>query len=133
MRLSKRELDIMNVFWEKNAPLIASEIAAGGEGFSISTVQTALKNLQKAGYIKQSDIVYSGNVLTRQYTAVKEPSDYLQDEINALTPKSRKKIQSSMPFTLYSALLNGEIPDEKVLDDLEKIIAEKRAELRRGK
>lgn len=133
MRLSKRELDIMNVFWEKNTPLIASEIAAVGKGFSISTVQTALKNLLKAGYIKQSNIVYSGNVLTRQYTAIKCPADYLQDEIGALTPKSRKKLQNDMPFVLYSALLNGEVPDEKILDDLENIIAEKRAELKRGK
>lgn len=125
-RISNRELDIMNIFWEKGEPLIASEIVSFNPQLSISTVQTALRSLVKKNYLKVADIVYSGKVLTRKYEVVKSPNDYLMDEIQF--PLLKK---NTFSMNAISALLNGEKPEKDILEELEIMIAERKRSLER--
>ena len=125
-RISNRELDIMNIFWEKGEPLIASEIVSFNPQLSISTVQTALRSLVKKNYLKVADIVYSGKVLTRKYEVVKSPNDYLMDEIQF--PLLKK---NTFYMNAISALLNGEKPEKDILEELEIMIAERKRSLER--
>ena len=50
--MSKRELDIMNVLWESEDSLIASEIPGIKPEISLNTVQSVLRKLLKRQYIR---------------------------------------------------------------------------------
>lgn len=129
-RIGNRELDIMQVFWAAGEPLIASEIVLANAELRISTVQASLKKLIEKGYIKVSDIVYSGKVLTRRYEAIKSQNDYIMDEINEVLPSFNKGIFS---MNVFSALLNGEQNEKEILDQLEDIVDKRKRALKRGR
>ena len=74
--LSKRELDVMNVLWAEDKPLIASEIPERQPELSINTVQSVLKKLLQRGFIEVAQIVQSGTVLSRSYVPVITPEEY---------------------------------------------------------
>ena len=46
-KLTSREVDIMNILWENEKPLIASEIADARPDLTINTVQAVLRKLLK--------------------------------------------------------------------------------------
>lgn len=61
--LKKRQLEVMDVLWEADEPMIASEIVKAREDLNVNTVQAALRSLVKKNYIEVADIVYSGTVV----------------------------------------------------------------------
>ncbi len=65
--LTGRERDILNILWNSDKGLIASEIVKSREDLTINTVQAILKKLLKRNLIKIDQIVYSGTVLSRSY------------------------------------------------------------------
>ncbi|MDO5423899.1 MAG: BlaI/MecI/CopY family transcriptional regulator [Eubacteriales bacterium] len=118
--LSNRELDIMNTFWDSDKPLIASEIVQINSELSINTVQATLKKLLNKSYIKISDIVYSGTVLTRSYEALVTRDTYMVNQIRA---------NQVSTLGLVSQLIQEE-EDPEVLEKLAKLIREKQDALR---
>lgn len=66
-KLTSREIDILNILWENEKPLIASEIADARSDLTINTVQAVLRKLLKYQLVEVADIVYSGTVLSRSY------------------------------------------------------------------
>ena len=46
-KLTSREIDILNILWENEKPLIASEIADARSDLTINTVQAVLRKLLK--------------------------------------------------------------------------------------
>ena len=54
--MSKRELDIMNVLWESEDSLIASEIPGIKPEISLNTVQSVLRKLLKKKLVKITKI-----------------------------------------------------------------------------
>ena len=67
LKLTGREMDIMNILWNSQKPLIASEIAEYRSDLTINTVQAVIRKLLKYQLIEVADIVYSGTVLSRSY------------------------------------------------------------------
>lgn len=63
-KLTSREVDIMNILWASEKPLIASEIADSRPDLTVNTVQAVLRKLLKYQLIEVADIVYSGTVLS---------------------------------------------------------------------
>ena len=61
-KLTSREIDILNILWENEKPLIASEIADARSDLTINTVQAVLRKLLKYQLVEVADIVYSGTV-----------------------------------------------------------------------
>lgn len=116
IKLSGRELDIMNVLWEAQKPLIAKDIVFRSN-LSINTVQCALKGLLKKNYIKVAEIVYSGTVLTRSYEPVFTAEDYT---VNLITKRICKHISSE---GIMAALLKQE-EDEQIIEKLEALLQE---------
>ena len=45
--LTDREMDILNILWSSESPLIASEIANSDPSLTINTIQVVLRNLLK--------------------------------------------------------------------------------------
>ncbi|MEG0191123.1 MAG: BlaI/MecI/CopY family transcriptional regulator [Lachnospiraceae bacterium] len=122
-KLSDRQLEIMQLMWEENRPLIASEIVEIKDDLNINTVQASLRSLIKKGYITMAGIVYSGTVLCRTYSACVTKQDYLGvvcDNIGKFTDSG----------TLMASLIEKETSDE-LLDELEKMLAKRKKELKR--
>ena len=66
-RLTNREMDILNILWSAEEPLVASEIAKRDETLTINTVQATMRIMLKQGLVEVGDIVYSGTVLSRSF------------------------------------------------------------------
>ncbi|MDC7291833.1 BlaI/MecI/CopY family transcriptional regulator [Blautia schinkii] len=117
--LSSRQFEIMNILWESDEPMVASQILAMDKNLNINTVQSVLRSLSKKKFIELADIVYSGTVLARSYRPVISKGEYLQSLCN----------ESSGSNSALAALVNQE-KDIKVLEELEKLIADAKERLK---
>ncbi len=120
-KLTKRQLEIMKILWNSPKPMIASDIEKCNPTLNINTVQACLRILVKNNIIEIADIVYSGTVLTRSYIPVLTKEDYLLDTF--------EDVFGSSSNTLLASLINTRT-DPKELDELENMIARKRAEIK---
>lgn len=118
IKLSGRELDIMNVLWEAEKPLIAKDIVGRNTNLSINTVQGVLKGLLKKNYIRVAEIVYSGTVLTRSCEPVLTAEDYT---VNLITKGIYKHMSSE---GIMAALLKQEEGEEQIIEKLEALLQE---------
>lgn len=121
-KLTSREVDVLNVLWDARKPVIASDIVNRDKALSINTVQTALRELLKKGYVEVADIVYSGTVLCRSY----KPTDLAIELTKQNFASQYKKIRKSIsPSMLFAALLDDEENEDELIQALESIIKEK--------
>ncbi len=75
--LTGREKDILEIMWNANKGMTASEIAkAGGDVFTINTAQAVIKKLLNRDLIKVDEIVHSGTVLCRSYVPVYTEAEF---------------------------------------------------------
>ena len=65
--MTGRERDILQILWDSNKPMIASEFHKVRDDLTINTVQAVLKTLLKREFIQVAEIKYSGTVLSRSY------------------------------------------------------------------
>ena len=78
-KITNKQLEVMQVLWNTDRSLTASEIADADEALNINTVQVCIRQLLKKEYIKVADIVYSGTVLCRCYSPVIQKQDYVAE------------------------------------------------------
>ncbi len=127
--LSKRELDVMKIFWQSGKPLTASEIV-NISNISISTVHTVLNKLQSKNAIEVDEIIFSGKVLCRSYRPTISAKNY---DMRKIVASFKSIIHTDISTSHFvSALLGQEKDTQKVLnelDDLEQMIKEKKKEL----
>lgn len=128
IKLSGRELDVMNVLWEAGKPLTARNITEYNHMLSINTVSAVLKSLLKKGYIQVSEIVYSGTVLTRSYLPVLDANEYLISQLPKSTTGSGISAEG-----IIAALLRQEDADDKTIEKLEYLLKEYEQKLKIGK
>ena len=118
-RLTNKQLEVMEVLWDADEPLKASDIVDRNKNININTAQAALKTLLKYNYVRVADIVYSGTVLCRCFAPAIDEREYLSSVLST----------NSRGLSVISALIN-ETADEEMLDELQKMIDDKRAEIR---
>lgn len=123
IKLSGRELDVMNVLWESDKPLTAKEIAERNSSLSINTVRMVVKGLQNREIIKVSSIVYSGTVLTQSYEPVLDAQEYM---INQVTEAVKGKISH---VQVMAALLQREENEMETIEQLEAMLKKRREEI----
>ncbi|WP_297567089.1 BlaI/MecI/CopY family transcriptional regulator [uncultured Faecalibaculum sp.] len=83
--MTKKESQIMDVFWSRGHPMIASEIAEQIEEMSIYSVQQVLTRLLKENMIQVSGIAHNRNAIARQYLPVMNEAEYLASIANSRT------------------------------------------------
>lgn len=118
-KLTNKELDVLRVLWDAEDPLLASEIYKIDPSLNSNTVQAALRNLTKKGYIKVADIVYSGTVLSRRYTPIVTQPEYVKMFFPA-TPEEK--------LTFMEGFIK-DIEDLDELNSVQKLLDRKKAEL----
>lgn len=120
-KLSDRQLEIMEIMWEENRPMIASEIVSRGKDLNINTVQASLRSLMKKEYIVMPEVVYSGTVLSRSYKPCVSKERYIAEMCKGIEK-----------YAESGALLASFIEKEdsmEVLDELERMIQERKSKL----
>lgn len=126
-KLTRRELDVLNILWESSKPITAKEIVELNPSLSINTVQAVLKHLLKKEYIKVGDIVYSGTVLARGYSAVLDVNEYMAEQLMQGISSKRLSVEGIM-----AALLRYDQNDEKTIEKLEELLKQHRDRIRKG-
>lgn len=119
-KLTNKELDVLRVLWDAEDPLLASEIYKIDPSLNSNTVQAALRNLTKKGYIKVADIVYSGTVLSRRYTPIVTQPEYVKMFFPA-TPEEK--------LTFMEGFIK-DIEDLDELNSVQKLLDRKKADPR---
>ena len=125
--LTGREKDILNILWNSEKGLIASEIVKEQEGLTINTVQAILKKLLRRNLIKVDQIVYSGTVLSRSYVPTLTEAEFETKLIeNRLMGLKRFQI-SPVKFVLgFLGNAGEELSDEETKELLAKINKQKK-------
>ena len=127
-KITNRELEIMQLLWHADHPLIASEIAAMKPDLTVNTVQSVLRNLLKHKYIEVAKIVYSDTVLTRSYRSLITEQDFGIDQVISDFHSFRGLSVSH----LVASLLNEPVSSSEI-DELEEVIRKQRALLQESK
>ncbi len=122
--LSPRQLEVMEILWNAEKGMTASEIVNASKGLQINTVQASLRSLISKKYIEVGQIVYSGTVLSRSYIPMVTREEYLKFSCQKLTELS------SSSLVMASFIGNAENTD--VLDELEAMIQKRKRELEEG-
>lgn len=120
LKLSNKEMDVMLVFWNTDEALASSDIPKIESALNINTVRVAIKNLLKKSVIEVADIAQRGTVLTRTYRPTISFEDYLSGQLQHMNFNS---------LNLMSTLVRQET-DHENLDELEKIIQERRRSIK---
>lgn len=120
-KISERERDVMVTLWREGEGLTATGVSEKSGGvLSINTVQAALRNLMKKGYIEIADIVYSGTVLTRSYKPIISAEEYAADQLQRL--QTNVLNFSTLNFVGYL----HKNDETKILDEFESLIKKKK-------
>ncbi|NLA70636.1 MAG: BlaI/MecI/CopY family transcriptional regulator [Clostridiales bacterium] len=117
-KLTPKQLDVMQILWDSDKPLVASDIVKMNDDFNANTVQSVIRTLLGKKYIEVAEIVYSGTVLSRSYTAIVSKDEYI---------KSTFFSNNSVPSLVFN-LIESE-SDLSVLDEMQKLIEERKNEL----
>jgi len=70
--LNPRELDVLNILWKSDQPMMATDIVNAGEGLTQSTVTAVLRKLLRANLVEVAGVTHSGKVLSRTYRPTEE-------------------------------------------------------------
>ena len=124
-KITNRELEIMQLLWHADHPLIASEIAAMKPDLTVNTVQSVLRNLLKRKYVEVAKIVYSGTVLTRSYRPLITEQEFGVNQVI----RDFHSFQGLSVSHLVAGLLNEPVSASEI-DELESIIQKQRALLK---
>ena len=124
--LTNREIDILNILWNNQEAMVASDIVKEDDTLTINTVQATLRKLLKKNLIEVADIVYSGTVLCRSYRPSMDSKEFALQEFAVQFQKLDKNITAS---NLVATLLEQEENNNNALKEinkLEKLLKEKK-------
>ena len=119
-RLTNKQMDVMNILWENDKPMAASEILKANEKLNINTIHACIRKLLEEEYVKVAYIDYSGNVMSRYFMPTVFKGKYFSE--------SYKDIIGSKKLILTS-LIETETNIEE-LEQLENLIRKKKEELK---
>lgn len=128
MVLTKSELEVMNVMWRANKPLSRNDIIALSENktWKDGSIHILLNGLLKKEAIKEVGFMKSGKTYGRLFGANISCEDYYAETVFAATGKE------NLPM-LFSALIRCEDMTPEMISDLEKLLAARKDELKKGK
>lgn len=127
IKLNQRELDVLNILWNSNEPLIASAIVTESKAqLTQSTVTTVLRKLLEQDLVEVDSITHSGKVLSRAYRPTKRSKQYIVDHFTQSYQAFQNVISNA---EMASAIMKISSPEHfedeiakltKILEDYEK-------------
>lgn len=129
LKVTNREKDILEVLWNSETPLLASDIPRINNALSISSVQLGLRNLLAKNIIEVANIIHSGTVLSRSYRTVISKEDFISNEVINTFRSLDKTIATK---NIVTTLLKHEKNEVELIEELEKLLEERKNLLRQG-
>lgn len=77
--LNPRELDVLNILYSTEEPMIVTDIINRGDGLTQSTVTAVLRKLLKAELVEVTGITHSGRVLSREYRPTEKSKQAIKE------------------------------------------------------
>lgn len=127
--LSKNEHDIVSLLWKEGRALSRTEIIefSTDKRWKPSSIHILLNSLLKKGAIKVDGFVQTGKNYGRTYAAAVTPEEYAAMQFTKSIP-SETETKESLP-KLFTALIQSEDVDRSVLNELQKILDQRKGEL----
>lgn len=124
MKLTKSELEVMETLWQAGRPLARYEILEESvdPSWSPSTIHILLNGLLKKEAIREAGFIKRTKTYGRLYAA-----NVSREEFYSETLLRGKGAQSIPAF--FSMLLRSDDLTEETVDELEKMLEERRKEL----
>ena len=119
-RLTNKQMDVMNILWENDKPMAASEILKANEKLNINTIHACIRKLLEEEYVKVAYNDYSGNVMSRYFMPTVSKGKYFSESYKAII--GSKKL-------ILTSLIETETNIEE-LEQLENLIRKKKEELK---
>lgn len=126
IKLTGRQLEIMDILWESQKPLTISEMFERNSSISINTYRAMVKELLKRKYVEVDDIVKrQNNIFSRSYKPTFTVDEYV-------TYQFAHKINKTVsPECIVAALLDTQCYDDEAIDRLEAVLQEHRKKLKK--
>lgn len=129
MKLTNRELEVMQILWQAGEPLMISEIVQRESNSTVYSVQRIMQNLLRKKAVAVDSIGYNQKALARKFrpliTEESVETGMLQEMFRKVSGGEGQRAR------LIASLLPQE-NDEKTLaelEELEKIIAERKQQI----
>ena len=112
--MNPRELDVLNILWKSDEPMMATDIVNAGDGLTQSTVTAVLRKLLHAKLVEVAGVTHSGKVLSRTYRPSESSREIILQDFTDNYTNFRDIISKS---TLFAALLDSNrTPEENKKD-----------------
>ena len=124
MKLTKSELEIMNVLWNAERPLTRSDILSLSEGKSWkdNSIHILLNGLLKKDAIREDGFARSGKVWGRLYAPNISIDEYYEENLFS------RSGADSIPL-LFAAMLKREDISAEMIGQMRSLLDEKQKEL----
>lgn len=124
MKLTKSELEIMNVLWRAERPLSRGDILAlsTDKTWKDNSIHILLNGMLKKEAIKEDGFARSGKVWGRLYAPNVSIDEYYNE--NLFSKTSNKELP-----LLFSAMVNRDDITTELIDELDAILQKRRQEL----
>lgn len=129
MKLTNRELEVMQILWQAGEPLMISEIVQRDPNSTVYSVQRIMQNLLRKKAAAVDSIGYNQKALARKFRPLIMEESI---EIGMLQEMLRKVSSGEGQRARLIASLLPQENDEKTLaelEELEKIIAERKQQI----
>lgn len=118
--INQRELDVLNILWKAEQPMMATDIVNTGNGLTQSTVTAVLRKLLHEKLVEVSGVTHSGKVLSRTYRPTEACKDAILNHFCDTYVCFRNAISIS---TLCDALLKTNEDDNRMKKDIAELKA----------
>lgn len=93
--MNERELDVLNILWKSEEPMMATDIVGAQHNLTQSTVTAVLRKLLKDELVEVTGVTHSGRVLSRMYKPTEKSQKVIMDHFlkqyslfrNVITPE----------------------------------------------
>ena len=116
--MNPRELDVLNILWKSEEPMMATDIVNAGEGLTQSTVTAVLRKLLHANLVEVVGVTHSGKVLSRTYRPTEASRDIILQDFTESYTCFRDIISKS---NLFAALLKTNSDPKEIAQDISEL------------
>ncbi len=116
--MNPRELDVLNILWKSDEPMMATDIVNAMSGLTQSTVTAVLRKLLKDNLVEVVGITHSGRVLSRTYRPTEQSRDVILQDFTSCYNSFCDVINES---SLCAAILTTNKTPEKAKSEIAKL------------
>ncbi|MDE7270759.1 MAG: BlaI/MecI/CopY family transcriptional regulator [Acetatifactor sp.] len=116
--MNPRELDVLNILWKSEQPMMATDIVNAGDGLTQSTVTAVLRKLLHSKLVEVVGVTHSGKVLSRTYRPTEASRDVIMQDFASSYNCFQDIISKG---SLFAALLQTDRSPPEMKKDIEEM------------